>query len=31
MFAEKPDPVKPAKLVAVLVTEEDCGPLVLSP
>ncbi|MDM0032522.1 cupin domain-containing protein [Variovorax sp. J22P271] len=31
MFAENPDPVHAAKLVAVFVTEENCGPLVLPP
>jgi len=31
LFAENPDPVRPAKLVAVFVTEENCGPLVLPP
>ncbi|KQW54427.1 cupin domain-containing protein [Variovorax sp. Root411] len=31
LFAENPDPVKPARLVAVFVTEENCGPLVLPP
>lgn len=31
MFAENPDPVKPARLVAVFVAEENCGPLVLPP
>ena len=31
LFAENPDPVKPAKLVSVFVTEENCGPLVLPP
>lgn len=31
LFAENPDPVKPAKLVAVFVTEENCGPLLLPP
>lgn len=28
-FAENPDPVKPAKLLAFFVTEENCGPLVI--
>ena len=31
VFAENPDPVRPAKLVAVFVTEENCGPLLLPP
>lgn len=31
LFAENPDPVRPAKLVAVFVAEENCGPLVLPP
>nr|WP_251010797.1 cupin domain-containing protein [Variovorax paradoxus] len=31
LFAENPDPVHPAKLVAVFVTDENCGPLVLPP
>lgn len=31
LFAENPDPVKPARLVSVFVTEENCGPLVLPP
>jgi quercetin dioxygenase-like cupin family protein len=31
VFAENPDPVKPAKLVAVFVADENCGPLVLPP
>lgn len=31
MFAENPDPVRHAKLVAVFVTDENCGPLVLPP
>lgn len=31
LFAENPDPARPAKLVAVFVTEENCGPLVLPP
>ncbi|MDP9930619.1 cupin domain-containing protein [Variovorax paradoxus] len=31
LFAENPDPVRPAKLVAVFVTDESCGPLVLPP
>lgn len=31
LFAENPDPVKPAKLVAVFVAEENCGPLLLPP
>ena len=29
LFAENPDSVKPAKLVAVFVTDENCGPLLL--
>lgn len=31
LFAENPDPVRPAKLVSVFVTDENCGPLVLPP
>lgn len=31
LFAENPDPVKPARLVAVFVAEENCGPLLLPP
>lgn len=31
LFAENPDPVKPARLVSVFITEENCGPLVLPP
>jgi quercetin dioxygenase-like cupin family protein len=31
VFAENPDPVRPAKLAAVFVAEENCGPLVLPP
>ena len=31
VFAENPDPVRPAKLVAVFVTDENCGPLLLLP
>ncbi len=31
MFAENPDPVKPAKLMAVFVTDTHCGPLLLPP
>ena len=31
LFAENPDPVRPAKLVAVFVTDENCGPLLLPP
>ncbi|SIT37956.1 Cupin [Paraburkholderia piptadeniae] len=30
-FAENPDPARPAKLLAVFVTDSDCGPLVLPP
>lgn len=29
LFAENPDPVHPAKLLAFFVTDENCGPLVL--
>lgn len=31
LFAENPDPVRPAKLVAVFVADENCGPLLLPP
>ena len=31
VFAENPDPVKPARLVAVFVADANCGPLVLPP
>ena len=31
LFAENPDPVHPAKLVAVFVADENCGPLLLPP
>jgi quercetin dioxygenase-like cupin family protein len=31
LFAENPDPVHPAKLVAMFVADENCGPLVLPP
>lgn len=31
MFAENPDPVKPATLIATFIAEENCGPLVLPP
>jgi len=31
MFAENPDPVNPAVLLATFVTDENCGPLVLPP
>ena len=31
LFAENPDPVQPARLVAMFVTEENCGPLLLPP
>lgn len=31
LFAENPDPVHPAKLLATFVTDENCGPLVLPP
>ncbi|MDQ0569700.1 quercetin dioxygenase-like cupin family protein [Variovorax paradoxus] len=31
LFAENPDPVRHAKLVAVFVADENCGPLVLPP
>lgn len=31
LFAENPDPVQPARLLAVFVTDENCGPLVLPP
>jgi quercetin dioxygenase-like cupin family protein len=31
VFAENPDPVKAAKLVAVFVADENCGPLLLPP
>ena len=31
VFAENPDPVRPAKLVAVFVADENCGPLLLPP
>lgn len=31
LFAENPDPTHPAKLLAVFVTDENCGPLVLPP
>ncbi|WP_407944783.1 cupin domain-containing protein [Paraburkholderia acidicola] len=29
LLAENPDPVRPAKLLAVFVTDRDCGPLVI--
>ena len=31
LFAENPDPVRPARLAAVFVADENCGPLVLPP
>ena len=31
LFAENPDPVHTARLLAVFVTDENCGPLVLPP
>jgi quercetin dioxygenase-like cupin family protein len=31
VFAENPDPVHPARLVAMFVADENCGPLVLPP
>lgn len=31
VFADNPDPVRPARLVAVFVTDENCGQLVLPP
>lgn len=31
MFAENPDPVNPATLIATFVADENCGPLVLPP
>ncbi|AMB88162.1 cupin [Pseudomonas agarici] len=31
LFAENPDPVHPAKLVAMFVADDNCGPLVLPP
>ena len=31
VFADNPDPVRPAKLVSVFVSDENCGPLVLPP
>ncbi|WP_133649178.1 cupin domain-containing protein [Paraburkholderia flava] len=29
LFAENPDPVRPAKLLATFVTDRDCGPLTI--
>ena len=31
LFAENPDPVKPASLIATFIADSDCGPLVLPP
>ncbi|MDR5823620.1 cupin domain-containing protein [Caballeronia sp. LZ043] len=31
MFAENPDPVHPAKLLATFVADTNCGPLMLPP